>query len=1079
MSSFQLGIQSGLAVLAMVAQIRSGLWVRNGFPIRGQLLHYRDFMLRELCYDQDLFILQTSLIILDPNTVIVSILDRFKLLQFFRGAVVHPIYEGPQLSSMVEEALYVIITLLTENGSATKLPLPNAVRREIIHALAAGPCTYTDLVKRVSERMADDVCFEHVLRQVANFRAPEATTDTGSYELKDALYDEVNPFYYHYARNRREEVEAVLKSRLKKKTGEVDPVIVPKPIRIETGPFSILPSLLESEVLLQVMFYAIHNILVLTEAAGTTPQSAEAILDQAFYLVMIALVERASVFSHLSALKAFEDGKNLIDIICEMEHAEHFRPYTARVGWILREMSRFVPEEVQARRKVVTVVESGADSETLKKRAAKARQEAIMAQMKAQQASFAINFEGVDDEEDEEMEETPEELVQYGSCIVCQEDLNDSKPWGTLGLIQPSRLLRKHPDSHSAYLNELMGMQYSLDRGSQRSPPSTFPSVDLNYYEDVTQFAPNFDGFPAQYTRFGLHTSMCGHMMHTECFQVYNGSVRQRHRSHATRNHPENILRKECICPLCKSLGNIILPISQPSTLPATTVPFPDWIRAVGISILKSKPDTVMDSLQFRNGTGEFVFWSAQDPNYLVQIRRGENFETFKMLDSVMNAAKVFSQQTRHLRERPEPEPGERGSGIYLPEELIGYTISSIEIAVRGTSAITNVADGLTEAQGRMVRSLLGCLASLAKIELEGRPDGGKEAVKQAIIKRLLPEWSRTSLTSYSYPLLLRDPFTVLIETAAVAPEMLQHVLVLCYYACLARTVIGMVYVLNKARSCNSVLITSRSHAEMFGDVRMFFMSVVRHSPVFEHTATLVFEMFGEARIEKLLYAFTLPFLRRAAILCRSVLPNAFTTPSGVGAADDNEYRRLLTLLHIPPLSDLPNQDTLQNALSGWCAHYGHSHAASQLNCGVVLDYPAVYRLARLPIVLDNLFNGREKVMRCARCNTVPTDAAICLICGTTCCMLSHCCTDPDANGRGECNMHTREYVKLYHPFCALMMPTRRFQVRWHDRVVFHRQAMFVAFPLCQQWDVCAVTIFGRAWRSRYLDEVRFACSAS
>lgn len=140
--SFHSGFDVDLVVLAMVAQIRSGLWVRNGFPIRGQLLHYRDFMLRELCYDQDLFVLQTSLIILDPNTVIVSILDRFNLLQFFRGAVIHPTYEGAQLSSMVEEVLYVIITLLTEKGSATKLPLPVAVRREIIHALAAGPCTY-------------------------------------------------------------------------------------------------------------------------------------------------------------------------------------------------------------------------------------------------------------------------------------------------------------------------------------------------------------------------------------------------------------------------------------------------------------------------------------------------------------------------------------------------------------------------------------------------------------------------------------------------------------------------------------------------------------------------------------------------------------------------------------------------------------------------------------------------------------------------------------------------------------------------------------------------------------------------
>jgi E3 ubiquitin-protein ligase UBR1 len=187
------------------------------------------------------------------------------------------------------------------------------------------------------------------------------------------------------------------------------------------------------------MFYAIYNIWFLTEAAGTTPPSgAEAILDQALYLVMIALVERASVFSYLSALKAFEDGKNFVDIICAMEHAEHFKSYAVRVEWILGEISKFVPEEVQVRREVVEVLESGEDSEALKTRAAKVRQEVIMAQMKAKQASFVINFEGMDDEdEDEEMEENAEEPVQYGSCIICQEDLNDSRPW-TLGFIQPS-----------------------------------------------------------------------------------------------------------------------------------------------------------------------------------------------------------------------------------------------------------------------------------------------------------------------------------------------------------------------------------------------------------------------------------------------------------------------------------------------------------------------------------------------------------------------------------------------------------------------------------------------------------------
>jgi E3 ubiquitin-protein ligase UBR1 len=187
----------------------------------------------------------------------------------------------------------------------------------------------------------------------------------------------------------------------------------------------------------------------------------------------------------------------------------------------------------------------------------------------------------------------------------------------------------------------------------------------------------------------------------------------------------------------------------------------------------------------------------------------------------------------------------------------------------------------------------------------------------------------------------------------------------------------------------------------------MFFMSVVRHSPVFEHTVTLIFETFNEVRIEKLLYVFTLLFLWRTTIFCRSVLPSCFPTPPSPGG-DVCEYNRLLMLLNVPALSDLPNQDTLQNALSGWCARYGDSHAASQLNCGVVLDFPSMYRLARLPLVLNNLFSAQDRALTCARCITVPVDAVISLLCGTTVCMQSDCCRDEDK--RGECNVHLRVY---------------------------------------------------------------------
>ena len=139
-------------------------------------------------------------------------------------------------------------------------------------------------------------------------------------------------------------------------------------------------------------------------------------------------------------------------------------------------------------------------------------------------------------------------------------------------------------------------------------------------------------------------------MMHLDCFQVYSVSIRQRHRAQATRDHPKGIPRKEYICPLCKSLGNVILPVTHPDgRTQLNLMRFPDWIRAAGIHILKSKLDPLLESLQFRNGSGEFVFWAAQDPGH-GEKEKVDALDGAKMLDTVIS--KSISQQARHLRDR-------------------------------------------------------------------------------------------------------------------------------------------------------------------------------------------------------------------------------------------------------------------------------------------------------------------------------------------------------------------------------------------------------------------------------------------
>ena len=60
------------------------------------------------------------------------------------------------------------------------------------------------------------------------------------------------------------------------------------------------------------------------------------------------------------------------------------------------------------------------DGEGAKKCAAKARQQAIMAQMKAQQEKISLNFEDEGEDNDQDVDEDLSELSSFGTCIIAR-----------------------------------------------------------------------------------------------------------------------------------------------------------------------------------------------------------------------------------------------------------------------------------------------------------------------------------------------------------------------------------------------------------------------------------------------------------------------------------------------------------------------------------------------------------------------------------------------------------------------------------------------------------------------------------
>ncbi len=1024
----------------MVAQIRTGLWVRNGFAIRGQLLHYRDFMLRELCYDQDLFIIQSAFVILDPNVVLVSILDRFRLTKWFSGDVKHSYYDGTQLFTMVEEVLYVIITCLSESANARRLSPLEIVRREIVHGLALGACPFTELCKRVAERIVDDSNLDRALSMIANYKSPISSTDFGLYELKDEYFDEVNPFFFHYTRNRREEAESILKTRLSKKTGSKTPIIVPKPFGVTSGPFVSIPQIFTSEVLLQIIFFSIRNVFLHAEASGSLVSSGDAILDQALHLTMLALVEQPTTFSAMAATAIVENEKmTYLELLCKLEVNDALKAFKPKTQWCLDEILKYEPAMVGRYRIGTSSLQPVTDAEDAKKRAAKARQAMIMQDFAKKQQQILLQFEDEDEDIADDIEDsTPVEAL--GPCIVCQDELDATQSFGILGFIQPSRVIKRMPEARWDLLERVLQCPPSLDR--QLSP--TVPIADAPRLSSPPGVSP-FGLTPSEETRFGLYGSVCGHLMHTECFGVYINSVEQRHLQQPTRNHPEVVERKEFLCPLCKSLGNIVIPlISRPKELTdqsdpllwstshqKSMLPLGEWMRKSQTDLLVTPVDRARDSLQLLY-TGEFVFWAAEDvaPNTQATDVRTRSQQV--VVDSIDNIIRPLSAQTPHLRDRMEPAPGLRGRGLYLPQDLVAYTINAAEVAQRGSgtseaSLIENTNDSTVI---RIIRGLVAYLAKRSEFSFLARPDKGRQAIRHGILTRLLPSAMRDRNAMMMQPLMLRDPFVVLVETAAVAPEILPHVVVLTYFLCMARTAVGLVDLLSQLQSGGTVPRISPSCPELFGEsVAIFVQSVCRHSPVLEQMAEAVLSHFGEGLFERLLYAHTLPFLRSASLLLGAVLPTRTMTKPDPSLP---EYHRILRLLNIPPLSDISadSNEGLRSALATWCEHFGMHFSSQPRHCAIILDWPGVHHMALLPRILDAVFTNDAQALVCQRCETTPTDPAICLFCGIVCCHQSHCCLDVDDRKQGECNMHMREYVWLDLSGLVLTLLTLGAEVR-------------------------------------------------
>ncbi len=269
-----------------------------------------------------------------------------------------------------------------------------------------------------------------------------------------------------------------------KKTGKPADEIVyePKmPPPFASGAFTGLSEFTTTGMFAQLIYYSLLYPLVAQKLTPNVPYTrVETFLQVVLHLILIAISEDRTSEDHpaepsfihqalsqaarSSLMPEAPTAKTIVALLDMMSTKMELKICHTKITLILKRMRQKRPREFEAAyfRLGVPVdrisTASPANSNTAdeererKKRAALDRQARVMAQFQQQQKSFLenqgdINWGDVEDEDDM-IPQPLEERKNYwkyptGTCILCQEDTDDRRLYGTFAFFTESQMLRQ------------------------------------------------------------------------------------------------------------------------------------------------------------------------------------------------------------------------------------------------------------------------------------------------------------------------------------------------------------------------------------------------------------------------------------------------------------------------------------------------------------------------------------------------------------------------------------------------------------------------------------------------------------
>jgi len=188
-------IEHPLRIQVLLAQIRAGLWRLNGETMFRRGWFYRSAYFYDLGFDLDLFVLQCAAVLLSPDDLLLTLVDRFGLVKVLRFADPRHADENqadagvpsddPDVCSVIVEDMLVLIAAILSERARLGLTDDECIRQEVVARLCVKPHSHSQLTESICRRWNEHDNFESVLLGVADFEAPRSQRmEQGKYRLK-------------------------------------------------------------------------------------------------------------------------------------------------------------------------------------------------------------------------------------------------------------------------------------------------------------------------------------------------------------------------------------------------------------------------------------------------------------------------------------------------------------------------------------------------------------------------------------------------------------------------------------------------------------------------------------------------------------------------------------------------------------------------------------------------------------------------------------------------------------------------------------------------------------------------------